>query len=95
MKVRLRRQAVEDISEIGLYIARDNPEKAISFTQGLRLRCRELGEFPLASPLRPDLGIDIRVAPYRGYLLVYLVRDGQVEIVRILHGARDLSTLLE
>ena len=95
MQVRLGREAIADISEIGLYIARDNPERAITFTQALRLRCRELGEFPFSAPLRSDFGPDIRIAPYRGYLLVYVVRADRVEIIRVIHGARDLSNLFD
>lgn len=36
----------------------------------------------------------IRRRPFRNYLILYRVGPGQVEIVRVLHGARDLAALL-
>ena len=50
-----------DLEEIGDYIARDNPTRAISFLDELRERCIKIADWPLLAPLRPELGEDIRM----------------------------------
>jgi plasmid stabilization system protein ParE len=42
-EVILSRAAIDDLREIGAYIARDNPERADAFIDELERRCRELG----------------------------------------------------
>ena len=55
---------------------------------------RVLGTFPEAGRLRPELGHGIRTYPYDSYIVVYRVARGQVRVVRILHGHRDLGAQL-
>jgi toxin ParE1/3/4 len=35
-----------------------------------------------------------RIKNFRDYLVFYLVQDEQIEILRVLHGARDLEGIL-
>jgi plasmid stabilization system protein ParE len=35
------------------------------------------------------------VSGFRKYMLFYIPREGQIEIVRVLHGARDVVALFE
>jgi toxin ParE1/3/4 len=51
--------------------------------------------FPLSGAPREQLGRDLRVATSRPYAIYYLVRDAEVTIVRVLHGARDVDALAE
>ena len=41
-------QAEMDLEAIGDYIARDNPQRAMSFVRELRERCRKITEAPKA-----------------------------------------------
>ena len=41
-------QSKKDLNDIGLYIARDNPRRAMSFVRELRERCRKITEAPKA-----------------------------------------------
>jgi plasmid stabilization system protein ParE len=87
--VRLNDQAAEDLAEIALFIARDNPAAA----EKLGLALVETA-FSLAT--LPYQGQQMRSRPkarkliYGKYLFVYEVReaDRHVEILRFLHGAR-------
>jgi toxin ParE1/3/4 len=93
MRFRFTRRAERDIEEIGDYIARDNPRRAVSFIRQLRLQCRKLAEFPEAHALRHELGRDVRVAVHGRYLIFYVAYPERVEIVRVLHGARNITDL--
>jgi toxin ParE1/3/4 len=58
-------------------------------------RCSELGAMPEAYPkLRGHEDSGIRRCPYRQYLILYRVLADAVEVVRVLHGARDIDRLL-
>jgi toxin ParE1/3/4 len=48
--------AESDLEEISDYIARENPERAVSFIQEIRDRCLKITTSPEAAPLRPELG---------------------------------------
>ena len=82
-----------DLEEIGDYIARDNPRRALSFIEEIRARCFLILHTPQGSPLREDLGAGVRVAPFGRYLIFYTVHEDadEVRIERILHSARDIG----
>ncbi|CAN7371634.1 type II toxin-antitoxin system RelE/ParE family toxin [Bosea sp. LjRoot237] len=87
--------AKTDLIGIGRYIAQDNPARADSFVDELERKCLDLGERPLAWPIMPqsrDRRIRRRV--HGEYLIFYRVGDDQVEVVRVLHGARDYAAWL-
>jgi toxin ParE1/3/4 len=45
--------------------------------------------------LRPEFGRDIRSFPFeRNYLIVYRPIEGGIEILRFLHGSRDIDKLV-
>jgi toxin ParE1/3/4 len=95
MKVRFTAEARSDLLYIGDYIAQDNPLRALSFVDELERKCLAIAEFPLAFPLVPRYerhGYRRRV--YGNYLIFYQVRDDQVQIVRVLHGAMDYVGIL-
>lgn len=83
-------RAVDDLDDIAGYIARDNPQRALSFIDELRERCEQLAAFPATAPLRPDIAEGIRIAPFGRYLVLYSLSGDQLLIERILHGARDI-----
>jgi toxin ParE1/3/4 len=49
---------------------------------------------PKRQRVRHELGVDIRAFGARKYLISYRVARGRVLIVRILHGARDITSKL-
>lgn len=80
-----------DLEEIGDYIARDNPRRALSFIGEIRERCYNIVAFPEAAPLREEFGAGIRVIPFGRYLIFYTIHSDTVRIERILSGSRLLS----
>ena len=90
MKVVLTPEAWAGLEEIGDFIAR-----ALAFVDDLREAALTLADEPLAYPHVPRFerhGVRRRV--HRGYLIFYRVRGDRIEILSILHGARDYEALL-
>ena len=86
-------QARKDLSDIGLYIARDNPQRAMSFVRELREQCRKITEAPKAYRPRPELGEGLRSCAYGNYVVFFHEEPGLVRIVRVLHSAIDIEAL--
>lgn len=95
MKVALSYNAERDLEEIGDWIAQDNPERAVSFVAELREACRAIGSSPRGNPL-VDRARDptLRRKVYGNYLIFYDVGTRTVDILHILHGARDYAQII-
>ncbi len=87
--------AEADLEEIGDYIARDNPRRAVSFIREMRQRCAKIAMNPMAAPLRPELGAGIRMVPFRRYVISYTCDAESIRIERVLHGARNILRLFD
>ena len=96
MKVILTAAARAEVTGIGDWIAQDNPRRAVSFVNELDAACDALAEMPQRFQLltgHEQTGI--RRRPYGNYLIFYWIKDEQtVEILHVLHGARDWEQLL-
>jgi toxin ParE1/3/4 len=76
------------LEEIGDYIARDNPARALSFLDELKAHCERILEMPGAYPAREDLGAGIRMVVHGRYLILFRTDSETVRIERFLHSAR-------
>ena len=102
MKRRLtkRPQFENDVLDCASFIALDNPTAAFAFMKAVDATIDDLSILPLlgrpAELNHPRLvGFRVRtVRRYRNYLILYRVSDEQVEIVTVVHGARNLDELL-
>jgi plasmid stabilization system protein ParE len=76
-------------------VERKNPAAARRVVQAIRATCQRAGEDPLLGRARSELGEHLRSKIVLEYpYLVYFRASprGRVEIVRILHQARDVET---
>jgi toxin ParE1/3/4 len=87
--------ASADLEEIWLFIAQDDPDAADRFLQNLVSRFPTLASMPLMGRLREELAVRLRSFPVGNYVIFYRSTTGGIEIVRVLHGARDLPPLFE
>ncbi len=87
--------AEQDLEEIGDYIARDNPPRAVSFIREIRERCIKITAAPTGAPLRHELGEGIRMVAFGHYLIFYAIDSESVRVERILHGARNIPVLFD
>lgn len=95
MIVVITAEAEADIEQIATYVADHSPQSALSLVRNLRARCESLADAPRGYPLVPryeELGI--RRRPFGNFLIFYRVRAEAIEVIHILHGARDYERLL-
>jgi toxin ParE1/3/4 len=86
-------QAVEDLKALRAYVARENPSAAAEIGRRLREAVRLLGQFPSAGRLGRVPNTRELVISGTPYILPYRVRGGNVEILRVIHGAQDWPDL--
>jgi toxin ParE1/3/4 len=87
-------QAEQDLVEIYRYIGRDNPMAAEKLVRTIHSKCELLARSPMIGRARPELRPDLRSFPYGAYLILYRVAGDGVEIVRVVHAARNLDDLV-
>ena len=93
---RFSQEARDDIQEIWVWIAGDNPEAANELEADIYVACEKLANNPGLGHRRPDL-TDEQVLFWtvrKSYLVIYVPGTKPLQIVRILHGARDVSSEL-
>ena len=92
--VRISADAENDLDAIWLYIANDSPVNADRFLDRLfTTLTTTLSTAPFAGRTRDEFEVGLRSFPVESYIAFYRVRDEVVEIVRIIHGARDLGAI--
>lgn len=91
--------AEEDLSEIIINIARENPQAAQKLVVKLEKKLSNLSSFPWMGSVPHDKDVfelGYRFLVIESHIVFYKVEGNNVFIYRILHGARDyLSLLLE
>lgn len=85
--------ADDDLLEIYLSIGVHNEDAAARLIDRIQTALLRLIDFPESAQSREDLGTGIRTMPISGYLAAHRVIGDEVQIVRVLHGARDLPAL--
>ena len=84
-----------DLREIRDHISKNSPEAArrlmVRFVEAFRLLARR----PALGYTREDLLVpSLRFWPVGSYLVIYLAIKQPIEIVAVVHGARDVPTVL-
>jgi toxin ParE1/3/4 len=85
---------VSDLLAIGDFIALDSRRRARSFVSELRSACLSLQTESGRYAIQPRWpGREVRRMPVGSYLVFYRIADNQVDILRVVHSARDLEDL--
>ena len=92
--IRLTAEAGNDIDEIWLFIAQDDPDAADRFHDILMSKFALLGKQPLIGRERNDLSPSLRSFPVGNYVIFYRDWPEFLEIMRVLHGARDIENTM-
>ena len=93
-------QASADVEEIAHHIAEDSLDAADRFLDATESTFQRLAEHPhigVACGFSGEFA-DLRRYSVRGspnYLVFYRIREQSVEIIRVLHGARDIEAMFE
>lgn len=94
-KLRYLPKAKDDLTSIALYIAADNPQRAFSFVDEIEQRCRLIAEFPKAARRVNSIAGVVRVVSFKRYLVFYRDSKDAIDVLRVLHSARDIDSILE
>ncbi len=95
MKVVITNAAKADLVSIAEFISQNNPQRAVSFVDELLDRCVLLGDTPRAyALLHRYKHYGVRRCIHGDYLIFYRISEDFLEIIHILHGARNYETLL-
>src|ERR1700691_2658965 len=91
-------QAARDLLDIWSFIAQDYRDAADRVEAAVFRACELLAESPHAGRIREDVtSLPLRfwvLPPYSNYLIVYDPESKPLHVIRILHGARDLPSIL-
>ena len=89
-RVTRRPLAEADILEIWDYIADDSFAVADGWVDRLDEQFRVLATQPLMGRARDELATGVRSFPFGRYVVFYVPLDDGIDVVRVLHGARDI-----
>ncbi|MBV8821820.1 MAG: type II toxin-antitoxin system RelE/ParE family toxin [Ktedonobacteraceae bacterium] len=92
---RLNSKAEEDLLELWRYRAENSPTSATKFIRTLHQHFLLLAENAQLGQARPDIAPELRYFPVKRYLILYRQIPDDVEIMRVIHGSRDLGTLFD
>jgi toxin ParE1/3/4 len=96
-EVRKRPQVIHDLIELATYIGEDNLEVSDQFLRAAEETFKLLGKMPGMGKLcqfsHPSLsGVRQQaIKGFRKYIIFYQEIDSVVEILRVIHGARDIE----
>ena len=97
----IRAEADADIDDIARFIATDDLEAGKRFYDAVAHDLLQLADNPRMGARRragdPALR-DLRswpVSGYRNYLIFYLAGDPGIDVLRVMHGARDVERLMK
>ncbi|MDP6719343.1 MAG: type II toxin-antitoxin system RelE/ParE family toxin [Pirellulaceae bacterium] len=88
-------EAAEDLHQIWLFIAMDNIDAADRLIDAIDDQLKGTAEMPLSGRARDELRPGLRSVPVGNSLLVYRPIENGIELVRVIHGARDIERLFE
>jgi toxin ParE1/3/4 len=93
-KIERTARAEEDLIDIWVYIAHDDIRAADRVLEEIEHRFFLLADQPRLGRERPDIAQELRYLPVRRYLILYREIPGGIEVVRVVHGARDIHSLI-
>ncbi len=95
MIVTITAEAEADLEQIAIYVAEQSPRSALELVRELRERCESLLDAPRGYPLVPRYEhLGIRRRSFGRFLIFYRVSTDAIEIIHIIHGARDYEPML-
>jgi toxin ParE1/3/4 len=91
----VRPRALDDLAEIWAYIAENSPDRADAFVDLVNSKFQALSRRPGLGRRRPELAPNIRSLTVGRYVMFYQLLFRGIEVVRVLHGSRDIESIFE
>lgn len=92
--IRFAPAAEEEIHAIASYIRDGNPFAAEQWVIELEQKCRNIAEHPRIGHRRDDVLDGLYCFPFGKYLIFYDIASDGIEVVHVIHGARDIGVIL-
>ena len=100
-KILVSEEAYNDLDSCSEYISRESPRASLRFLREAQAAFELLADMPELGVKRdfnnPELN-ELRMWPiskFKNYLIFYTFNSLSVEVIRVLHGARNLVELFE
>ena len=84
-------QTTADLESIAEYYGDRSPDYADRLIGKLTRKFEFVGRFPGAGTPVDDLSPSLRKTPVEGYIVYFRKSPAGADIVRVIHGARDVS----
>ena len=94
-EIRVSERAQEDLIDIWEFLTEDHPESAKRIMKTFRDKFEMLLKHPLMGRERNEIFIGLSSFPANRYMIFYQPMDYGIEILRVRHGAADLSGIFE
>src|SRR3989344_2134434 len=94
-EILLTPQAHEDLLDIWVYIAKNSPHAADRALNHIDQRLKLLARSPRIGRNRAELASGLRSHPAGSYVVFYRIGEKILEVIRILHGSRDIPSFFE
>ncbi len=94
MRYLISPEADKDLDEIWLHIAQDHEPAADKMILKIFDAVDQLVRMPLIGRGRSELHSLVRSYAVTPYVIFYIPTESVIQIVRILHGARDIEEIL-
>jgi toxin ParE1/3/4 len=93
-EIRFTVRARRDLIDIWLEVSETDPAVADDLYNRLEARVEILRRFPESGPVRPDLAPKARILIELPYLILCRIIPEGVQIVRVVHSARNIGGIL-
>jgi toxin ParE1/3/4 len=94
LNYKLLPQALDDLADIVATIAADSPLAADRWLTKIETTFENLGTMPLMGIPRFDVRPNLRTFAFGNYLILHRAHETGVDIVRVVHGAREWEGLV-
>ena len=96
MAILLKRPLAElDLLNIWDYIADDSPDRVDDFLDRVESKLMTLAQNSGLGRKRSELLPDLRSFPIDNYVVFYQQIDGGIDVIRLLHGSRDIEEVFK
>lgn len=94
-EVRWTRLAQSDLEQIAYHVGVVNHRQSTArrLIDEIVAKCQHYAAHPRMGSRQPALGEQLRVLSHKGYVVIYEPLDDGLEVLRVVHGARDYPML--
>lgn len=94
-RIEFAERALSDLEEIWIYFSETNEKTADKVLRQITEKFPKLLNFPEMGRERNDLLLGLRSFPTGKFVIFYQETDLGIEIVRVVHGSRDVQQIFD